>query len=90
MDHEIRSILHQVAEGRMSPDQALPSVLVGMLGKHIIALPTSVGYGVSMQGLTALAGMLSSCATGIAAVNIDNGFGAAAMAEKLLMQLRGY
>jgi hypothetical protein len=65
---------------------ALPSVLAGMLGKPIIAVPTSVGYGVSMHGLTALAGMLSSCATGIAVVNIDNGFGAAAMAEKLLMQ----
>ena len=63
---------------------ALPSVLAGMLGKPILAVPTSVGYGVSMHGLTALAGMLSSCATGIAAVNIDNGFGAAAMAAKLL------
>jgi hypothetical protein len=56
-----------------------------MLGKPIIAVPTSVGYGVSMHGLTALAGMLSSCATGIAVVNIDNGFGAAAVAEKLLI-----
>jgi hypothetical protein len=64
---------------------ALPSVLAGMLGKPIIAVPTSVGYGVSMHGLTALAGMLSSCATGIAVVNIDNGFGAAAVAEKLLI-----
>ncbi len=64
---------------------ALPSVLAGMLGKPIIAVPTSVGYGVSMHGLTALASMLSSCATGIAAVNIDNGFGAAAMAHKLIV-----
>ncbi|MFP4257451.1 MAG: nickel pincer cofactor biosynthesis protein LarB [Desulfovermiculus sp.] len=64
---------------------ALPSVLAGMLGKPIIAVPTSVGYGVSMHGLAALAGMLSSCATGIAVVNIDNGFGAAAMADKLLL-----
>ncbi|MDZ7761995.1 MAG: nickel pincer cofactor biosynthesis protein LarB [Desulfovermiculus sp.] len=64
---------------------ALPSVLGGMLGKPIIAVPTSVGYGVSMHGLTALAGMLSSCAPGIAVVNIDNGFGAAAMADKLLL-----
>jgi hypothetical protein len=63
---------------------ALPSVLAGMLGKPIIAVPTSVGYGVSMHGLAALAGMLSSCATGIAVVNIDNGFGAAAMADKLV------
>ena len=63
---------------------ALPSVLAGMLGKPIIAVPTSVGYGAAMHGVTALLGMLSSCAPGIAAVNIDNGFGAAAMAQKIL------
>lgn len=63
---------------------ALPSVLAGMLGKPIIAVPTSVGYGASLQGVTALLGMLSSCAPGIAVVNIDNGFGAAAMAQKIL------
>lgn len=68
---------------------ALPSVLAGMLGKPIIAVPTSVGYGVSMHGLAALAGMLSSCATGIAVVNIDNGFGAAAMAHKIMTAIQG-
>ena len=68
---------------------ALPSVLAGMLGKPLIAVPTSVGYGVGMQGLTALAGMLSSCATGIAVVNIDNGFGAAAMAHKIMTAIQG-
>lgn len=63
---------------------ALPSVLGGMLGKPIIAVPTSVGYGASFSGLSALLGMLNSCATGIAVVNIDNGFGAAALAFKLV------
>lgn len=63
---------------------ALPSVLAGLLGKPIIAVPTSVGYGAAFQGLTALFGMLSSCAPGIAVVNIDNGFGAAVMAHKLM------
>ncbi|MCF8107457.1 MAG: nickel pincer cofactor biosynthesis protein LarB [Desulfohalobiaceae bacterium] len=63
---------------------ALPSVLAGLLGKPIIAVPTSVGYGAAFQGMTALFGMLSSCAPGIAVVNIDNGFGAAVMAKKIL------
>ena len=63
---------------------ALPSVLAGLLGKPIIAVPTSVGYGAALQGMTALFGMLSSCAPGIAVVNIDNGFGAAVMALKIM------
>ncbi len=62
---------------------ALPSVVAGLTDKPVIAVPTSVGYGVSFQGVTALLGMLSSCAPGVAVVNIDNGFGAAAMARKL-------
>ncbi|HEY3233319.1 MAG TPA: nickel pincer cofactor biosynthesis protein LarB, partial [Polyangiaceae bacterium] len=56
---------------------ALPSVVGGMLGAPVIAVPTSVGYGVSLGGLTALFGMLTSCASGVTVVNIDNGFGAA-------------
>jgi pyridinium-3,5-biscarboxylic acid mononucleotide synthase len=63
---------------------ALPSVLAGMTGKPIIAVPTSVGYGASFSGLAPLLTMLNACATGIAVVNIDNGFGAASMAAKLL------
>ena len=65
---------------------ALPSVLAGLLGKPIIAVPTSVGYGAAFQGMTALFGMLSSCAPGIAVVNIDNGFGAAVMALKITLE----
>lgn len=63
---------------------ALPSVLGGLCGAPIIAVPTSVGYGASFGGLAALLGMLNSCAPGVCVVNIDNGFGAAVMAWKLL------
>ena len=59
---------------------ALPSVVGGMVDKPVIAVPTSTGYGVSMGGLTALFGMLSSCASNVTVVNIDNGFGAAYVA----------
>jgi NCAIR mutase (PurE)-related protein len=55
---------------------ALPSVIGGMVDKPVIAVPTSVGYGASFQGLAALLGMLNSCAAGVTVVNIDNGFGA--------------
>ncbi len=63
---------------------ALPSVLSGLLDKPIIAVPTSVGYGTSFGGLTALFGMLNSCAPGLSVVNIDNGLGAALTAHKIL------
>jgi hypothetical protein len=59
---------------------ALPSVVGGMVNKPIIAVPTSVGYGVSFNGLAALMAMLNSCAPGVAVVNIDNGFGAGYLA----------
>lgn len=55
---------------------ALPSVVAGLVEKPVIAVPTSVGYGASFQGLAALLGMLNSCASGVTVVNIDNGFGA--------------
>lgn len=56
---------------------ALPSVLGGLVEAPVIAVPTSVGYGAAFGGLAALCGMLTSCASGVAVVNIDNGFGAA-------------
>lgn len=59
---------------------ALASVVGGLVNKPVIALPTSVGYGASFEGLAALLGMLNSCAAGIAVVNIDNGFGAGRLA----------
>jgi pyridinium-3,5-biscarboxylic acid mononucleotide synthase len=55
---------------------ALPSVVAGLVAKPVIAVPTSVGYGASFHGLSALLGMLNSCAAGVTVVNIDNGFGA--------------
>jgi NCAIR mutase (PurE)-related protein len=55
---------------------ALPSVVAGLIDKPVIAVPTSVGYGASFNGLSALLGMLNSCAAGVTVVNIDNGFGA--------------
>ncbi len=63
---------------------ALPSVLAGLVSAPLIAVPTSVGYGASFGGLSALLAMLNACAPGVAVVNIDNGFGAAALAARLL------
>lgn len=63
---------------------ALPSVLGGLVAAPVIAVPTSVGYGASLHGLSALLGMLNSCASGLAVVNIDNGFGAALAALRML------
>lgn len=62
---------------------ALPSVVGGLVNAPIIAVPTSVGYGTSFNGLTALLGMLNSCSSNIAVVNIDNGFGAGYMASTI-------
>jgi len=62
---------------------ALPSVVAGMTASPVIAVPTSIGYGVSLGGLTALFGMLSSCSSNVAVVNIDNGFGAGYMASAI-------
>jgi NCAIR mutase (PurE)-related protein len=62
---------------------ALPSVVAGMVKCPLVAVPTSVGYGASFQGLTALLAMLNSCAPGIGVVNIDNGFGAGVLAAKI-------
>ena len=63
---------------------ALPSVVGGLIGAPVIAVPTSVGYGASFGGVAALLGMLNSCAAGVTVVNIDNGFGAAMAAVRLL------
>jgi NCAIR mutase (PurE)-related protein len=63
---------------------ALPSVVAGLLSAPVIAVPTSIGYGASFQGLAALLAMLNSCASGLAVVNIDNGFGAGHLASTIL------
>ncbi len=65
---------------------ALPSVVAGLVAIPVIALPTSIGYGASFGGVAALLGMLNSCASGVTVVNIDNGFGAACAAIRILNQ----
>lgn len=65
-------------------DGALPSVVGGLVKAPVIAVPTSVGYGAAFGGISALLTMLNSCAPGISVVNIDNGFGAAVCAYKML------
>ncbi|MBP3438367.1 MAG: nickel pincer cofactor biosynthesis protein LarB [Sutterella sp.] len=65
-------------------DAALASVLGGLTPKPVFAVPTSVGYGVAEHGLTALRSMLASCAPGVAVLNIDNGYGAACAAARVL------
>ncbi len=62
---------------------ALPSVIGGLTDRPIVAVPTSIGYGTSLGGLTALFAMLNSCVPGIAVMNIDNGFGAGCLAHKI-------
>ena len=62
---------------------ALPSVVAGLVDRPVIAVPTSVGYGVNLGGLTALFAMLNSCSSNVAVVNIDNGFGAGYMAAMI-------
>ena len=62
---------------------ALPSVVAGLIDRPVIAVPTSVGYGTSFNGLAALLAVLNSCAAGVSVVNIDNGFGAAHQASQI-------
>lgn len=69
-------------------EAALPSVLGGLVGLPLVAVPTSVGYGAHLRGLTAFLGMLNSCAPGITVVNIDNGFGAAYAIHRLALTSR--
>ena len=64
-------------------DGALPSVVGGLVSCPVIAVPTSIGYGASFNGVAALLTMLNSCSTGVATVNIDNGFGAGCIAHKI-------
>ena len=64
-------------------DGALPSVVAGLTGNPVIAVPTSIGYGASFKGVAPLLGMLNSCSSGLVVVNIDNGFGAGYMAAAI-------
>jgi len=87
--HRLLAHVDQLAEADVlivvaGMEGALPTVVGGLVAPPIIAVPTSVGYGASLQGLAALLGMLNSCAPGICVVNIDNGLGAAAAAHRIL------
>ena len=68
---------------------ALASVIGGLVDKPVIAVPTSVGYGASFQGLSALLTMVNSCSNGVATVNIDNGFGAGYIASQINLAICG-
>lgn len=67
---------------------ALPSVVGGLVGTPLVAVPTSVGYGTAMEGVTALLAMLTSCAPGVVVCNIDNGFGAGVFAARVARRMR--
>ena len=67
-------------------DGALPSVVGGLVDVPVIAVPTSIGYGASFGGVSAMLTMLNTCSPGVATVNIDNGFGAAAIVYKMMIR----
>ncbi len=75
---------HDVVIAIAGMEGALPTVLAGLIPHPIVAVPTSVGYGTAFEGMTALHSMLASCAPGISVVGIDNGYGAACAAHRLL------
>jgi pyridinium-3,5-biscarboxylic acid mononucleotide synthase len=86
--HRLLDNLEQIRKARVlivvaGMEGALASVVGGLVNQPIIAVPTSIGYGSSFGGISALLTMLNSCATGIAVVNIDNGFGAGCMAHRI-------
>lgn len=87
--HRLLSNLPMIADANVlivvaGMEGALPSVVAGLADCPIVAVPTSVGYGASFNGLAPLLTMLNSCAAGVGVVNIDNGFGAAILAGQIL------
>jgi NCAIR mutase (PurE)-related protein len=92
--HRLLSILPELSRAEAliviaGMEGALPSVVGGLVAAPVIAVPTSVGYGTALGGFTALMGMLTSCASGVTVVNIDNGFGAAmAVMRQLKLEQR--
>lgn len=86
--HRLLNRLPEVQEANVlivvaGMEGALPSVVAGLVQRPVIAVPTSIGYGASFQGLAALLGMLNSCGSGVTVVNIDNGFGAGYAAAQI-------
>jgi NCAIR mutase (PurE)-related protein len=89
--HRIEGALKTISEKRVDVvlvvagmEGALPSIVSGLVKQPLIAVPTSVGYGASFDGIAAMLAMLNSCSPGVVCVNIDNGFGAAASAYKTI------
>ena len=87
--HRLFSVLDRLRAARAlvvvaGMEGALPSVIGGLVDRPVVAVPTSVGYGAGFGGVAALLGMLNSCAAGIGVVNIDNGFGAAALVHRIV------
>jgi NCAIR mutase (PurE)-related protein len=87
--HRLQSVLPELAAARVcivaaGMDGALPAVVAGLVSAPVIGVPTSIGTGVAQGGMVALNTMLASCSPGVAVVNIDNGFGAACLALKIL------
>lgn len=86
--HRLFGFLDEIAGAKViivvaGMEGALASVVGGLTDKPVIAVPTSIGYGANLGGISALLGMLTSCASGVGVVNIDNGFGAACLASKI-------
>ena len=86
--HRLQKNIEDIARARVvvviaGMEGALPSVVGGLVDVPVLAVPTSIGYGANFQGLSALLGMLTSCASGVSVVNIDNGFGAGYMASMI-------
>ncbi len=93
--HRIESALKMIEEKKVDVvivvagmEGALPSIVSGLVKQPVIAVPTSVGYGASLEGIAALLAMLNSCSPGVVVVNIDNGFGAAANAYKTIKWMK--
>jgi pyridinium-3,5-biscarboxylic acid mononucleotide synthase len=89
--HRLLSRLERIKQAEVlivvaGMEGALPSVVGGLVPHPVIAVPTSIGYGANFQGLSALLGMLNTCASGVTVVNIDNGFGAACAAMRILQR----
>lgn len=89
--HRLLNALPEIRKHRVliviaGMEGALPSVLAGLVTAPVIAVPTRIGYGANQNGITTLLAMLSSCASGIATVNIENGYGAACFAARIMDQ----
>jgi pyridinium-3,5-biscarboxylic acid mononucleotide synthase len=87
--HRLLGKLEMIRESKViiaiaGMEGALPGVLAGLVAAPVIAVPTSVGYGAALGGFAALLTMLNACSSGIGVVNIDNGFGAAVLALRIL------